>query len=72
LPESSSDTSFDSAGEANIVSFMVRLWKEESASEERQTIWRGHITFIPNGERHYFADINEITNLIRGLLKSHG
>jgi len=61
----------DSAGEADIVSFIVRLWKEDS-SEEHQTIWRGHITFVPNGERHYFADLNEITNLIRAQLKSRG
>jgi len=70
LPQGPSDTSNDSSGEASIVSFIVRIWKEESPSKEHQTIWRGHITFIPTGDRHYFASINEITSLIKGHLKS--
>jgi len=72
LPERPPDVSLDSAGEAKFVSFIVRMWKDESASEEHQTIWRGHITCVPTGERHYFADINEITSLISAQLKSRG
>ena len=70
MSESSSDISLDRAGEANIVSFVVRMWKEESTSEEHLAMWRGHITFVPTGDRQYFASINEMTGLIKGHLKS--
>lgn len=59
----------ESNGESSLLSFVVRLWKEESASEEQQTGWRGHITPVPNGRRHYFTNISEIPDLIVAHLK---
>jgi len=55
--------------EAKIVSFVVRVWREESTSEKRDAVWRGHITPISSGLRHYFTNINEIPVFIATHLK---
>lgn len=55
--------------EANILSFIVRVWMEESTSEVRQPVWRGHVTPIPNGKRHYFKNIYEIPSILSTHLK---
>jgi hypothetical protein len=69
LPDQPSGSSIESNGEASLVSFVVHIWSEESA-EEPQTIWRGHITLVPNGRRQYFTSIEEIPGLItRHLMK---
>ena len=47
----------------NIFSFFIRVWKEETEAGEPE-VWRGHITFLPDNERRYFAEINEIPALI--------
>ena len=64
MPENPPECPNDSNSEASLLSFVVHLWKEESVSEEHQTIWRGHITPVPNGKRHYFTSISEIPDLI--------
>jgi hypothetical protein len=70
LPKKPIEDINDTDSEANIHSFIVRIWIEESVSEAREAIWRGHITPIPNGKRHYFFDVNEIPALIRTHLKA--
>jgi hypothetical protein len=55
----------------DILSFIVRIWREEPAPEDEQTSWRGHITPIPSGKRHYFSDIKEIPDFIAAHLKAH-
>jgi hypothetical protein len=57
--------------EANILSFIVRIWREDSTSEKQQASWRGHITSVPNGKRYYFSDIKDIPTFISGYLNSH-
>lgn len=53
-----------------ILSFVVRVWKEEPSSESDQEIWRGHITPIPDGTRHYFTNFDEIPAFMLDYLKS--
>lgn len=60
LPQGSDEPN----GELSLLSFVVRLWKEESSSEEHPAVWRGHITLIPDGKRHYFTNVNQIPELI--------
>jgi hypothetical protein len=55
--------------DANIRSFVIRVWREELTSEKGQPIWRGHITPIPNGRRHYFSDIHDIPVYLAEELK---
>jgi len=69
LPENPPEYANESNGESSLLSFVVHLWKEESPSGEQQTNWRGHITPVPNGKRHYFTNISEIPDLIVAHLK---
>jgi hypothetical protein len=69
LPENPPEVSNEFNGEASLLSFVVRLWKEESSSEEQPAVWRGHITSVPYGKRHYFMNISEIPDLIVAHLK---
>jgi hypothetical protein len=59
----------DSNGEVSVFSFVVRLWNEDSGSEQFSPAWRGHVTSIPAGERYYFTNLNEIPALIASHLK---
>ncbi|MGE5374557.1 MAG: hypothetical protein ACM3XO_05820 [Bacteroidota bacterium] len=54
----------------NIFSFIIRVWKEDPSSEEEKDIWRGHIAPIPDGNRHYFTDFDEIPAFMRDYCKS--
>ena len=60
----------ESLSKATMCSFVVHLWKEEAGSEEQQPVWRGHITSIPNGKRHYFLDIKDVSTFIIDELKT--
>lgn len=70
MPKNPSEHSDEISGDANIVSFVVRVWIEELSSEDQQEIWRGHITPIPEGTRHYFVNFEEIPTIMFDYLKS--
>jgi hypothetical protein len=70
LPKDPPNFSDDSSGETHILSFIVRLWKEELSSQETGTVWRGHVTRVPDGKRNYFKDIHELPDLMMAHLKS--
>ncbi len=53
----------------SIHSFVLRIWLEEMKADPRQVVWRGHITYVNNGNRHYFDDLNEIPALIAHHLR---
>jgi hypothetical protein len=40
------------------------MWLEEDRLDQ----WRGHITHVPDGERHYLKSIEEIPAFIRRYL----
>jgi hypothetical protein len=69
LSDRPADSEDESSNEARIVSFIVRVWREEPVTKKHQAIWRGHITPIPNGKRLYFKNIYEIPDLITAYLK---
>ena len=58
--------------EANTHVFVVKIWLEERADEGNQASWRGHITYLPTGERSYFQDLDEITAFIQPYLARMG
>jgi hypothetical protein len=70
MAEDKSDFSEEISSEAEILSFVVRVWREEPASEEGRGVWRGHITPIPDGARHYFTNFDEIPEFIMDYTKS--
>ncbi len=69
MPESSIEDMNKTDDRAIILAFIVRIWREESASKNRPPIWRGHITPIPNGKRQYFTHLGDIPDLIATHLK---
>ena len=71
MPKDPEELESEITSEADIHSFIVRVWREEPASEEGQEIWRGHITPIPIGERFYFSSIDDISKLITSILKGN-
>lgn len=58
--------------EPNTLSFIVKVWLEETAEEAGQATWRGHITHVPGGERRYLQDLDEITAFITPYLERMG
>jgi hypothetical protein len=68
LPEDPLEAVNNPNGEPNILSFIVRVWKEDTGMESPKEIWRGHITSVPPGERQYFTDIDQIPTLIAAHL----
>ena len=69
MVENLQDSENDDTSEARILSFVVRVWREESNNKDDKTIWRGFIFSIPHGKRHYFCGIKEIPALIAARLK---
>jgi hypothetical protein len=68
LPEKPAEEPDVPNGGSSLLSFVVRIWKEDTASEEQPRSWRGHLTPVPNGERHYFTNISQIPELIAAHL----
>jgi hypothetical protein len=58
--------------ETNTHVFVVKIWLEEKADGENQASWRGHITYLPGGERIYIDDLDEITAFIIPHLERMG
>ena len=58
--------------ESNTHPFIVKIWLEETAEEAGRARWRGHITHVPSGERHYLQDLDEITMFILPYLEAMG
>jgi hypothetical protein len=52
--------------EFNTHAFVIKIWLEES------TRWRGHITHVPSGERHYIETLDEIDDFILPYLEKMG
>ena len=52
-------------------SFIIRIWVEETAAEGHPR-WRGRITSIPDGNRHYFVDLVEIERHVAPYLAQMG
>lgn len=50
-------------------SFIIKIWLEERPTEGRGTSWHGHITHVPDGQRRYLKDLNEITVFIKPFLE---
>jgi hypothetical protein len=58
--------------ELNTHSFIVKIWLEEPADDDRKGRWRGHITHVPGGERRYLEGLGEIVAFIVPYLMSMG
>jgi hypothetical protein len=66
------DDDYDDAAELTIVSFVVRLWIEEAASQRRSALWRGHITHVASGEQRHFTRLYDVSAFIAPYLERLG
>ncbi len=58
--------------DADISSFVIRAWIEESGNEQCGATWRGHITHVASGKRRYFQDLQYIASFITPYLEHQG
>lgn len=54
--------------ESKVHSFIVKLRQEDDGMGEIK--WHGYITHVPDPERRYFQDLNEIVRFIEPYLAS--
>jgi hypothetical protein len=54
--------------ESKTHSFIVKLWLEETIIPSGRGKWRGHITHVPDGERHYLESVEAIPAFVRRYL----
>ena len=58
--------------ESGTQSFVIKVWLEDTGEEEARATWRGHITHVPSGEKHYFKSPEEVTAFIASHLEAMG
>jgi hypothetical protein len=58
--------------ESKVHSFVVKLWLEKTDDEPPRVTWHGSITHVPDGERRYLKDPNEVSDFIAIYLKQMG
>lgn len=58
--------------ESSNQSFIIKIWIEETAEEAGDVVWRGHITHVGSGERHYFTVPDDILVFMMPYLRRHG
>jgi hypothetical protein len=58
--------------EASPQSFIIKVWLEETTEEAGETIWRGHITHVPSGERRYVQALDDVPAFIEPYLEAMG
>lgn len=53
-------------------SFIIKVWLEEYRIAADRVVWRGHITHVPGGARHYVKDPAQILAVILPYLQRMG
>jgi hypothetical protein len=62
----------DASAEFNVHSFIVKVWLEEEATKDSDSIWHGHITHVPSGEKRYLKNLDQISLFIQPYLEAMG
>jgi hypothetical protein len=57
---------------ANIHSFVIKIWLEETMGESGRVVWRGRITHVSSGERRLIKHLNEIHSFVWPYLETVG
>lgn len=52
--------------------FVIRLWLEEAAQEQGETLWRGHITHLLTKNRRYLQTPDDIVLFLLPYLSEMG
>ena len=61
-----------SSVDSSIQSFIIRIWVEEQAESHDAKGWRGHITHVPTGKKHYLNGLDDISSFMRPYLTAMG
>ncbi|MCA9957907.1 MAG: hypothetical protein KC443_02670 [Anaerolineales bacterium] len=51
-------------------SFVIRIWREHRVIPTGQAEWRGWISHVQSGHRHYFRNVTDIANIITQYLEN--
>jgi hypothetical protein len=62
----------DASAEFNVHSFIVKVWLEEEATKDSESVWHGHITHVPSGEKRYLKNLDQISLFIQPYLEAMG
>jgi hypothetical protein len=58
--------------EPDVHSFIVKISIDRGPEERPRPTWHGYITHVPDGERRYLKDLNEIAGFIAAHLRRAG
>jgi hypothetical protein len=72
LPKDADEEIRQDPNEYQSHSFIVKVWLEERAEQRQRPSWRGRITHVPDGERRYMQDLQEIGRFIAPYLAKMG
>ena len=53
-------------------SFIIKIWVEEYDDKLAHTLWRGHITHVMTGQRHYFENLSVALSFMLPYLETIG
>ena len=71
-PEPPEGSDQDASAEFNVHSFIVKIWLEEEATKNSESIWHGQITHVPSGEKRYLNNLDQISLFIQPYLEAMG
>lgn len=54
------------------LSFIVKIWLEETTEEAEEAAWRGHITHVPSQERRYLQTLDDAVDFVAPYLERLG
>jgi hypothetical protein len=58
--------------ESYTLSFIVRIWLEETVEEGGRAVWRGSIVHVPSGTRGHVTELDGITYFVAPYLEEMG
>jgi hypothetical protein len=62
------DQADEGNGSSTLHSFIIQIYIEEMEDMPFRTMQYGHITHLPDGERHYIKGLKEIADFIQAHL----
>ncbi len=68
MSEGPLETADNLNGEPDVLSFIVRVWKDGPEPEGPMDSWIGYVAPVQSGDRQYFTNINQIPALIAAHL----
>jgi hypothetical protein len=58
--------------ESETRTFVLRIWREETAGEDGAARWRGHMTDVESGDKRYVQDLDGVVAFLMQHLQPWG